>query len=258
MIKKIKNKVPWTYIINGEEIIGTFHENELQKTNQQEFRIEKVIKRKGDKLYVKWKGYVNSYNSWIDKKDLILMSQYFPKPYQAFGGDINFKVDLSNYATKTNLKNISHVGVSSFALKSNLASLMTEVDKLDIDKLVHVPADLSKLSDVVKNDVVKETEYNKLVTKVDNIDTTNFVKKTKYEKDRSDFEDKISKIDKKNPDVGDLVKKTDFNTRVIEIEGKIPNISDLAASSALTAVENKIPHVSGLVKKQILIPKLLK
>ena len=74
VVSKIKNTVPWTYIINdlnGEEIIGTFYEKELQKTNQQEFRIEKVIKRKGDKLYVKWKGYNNSFNSWIDKKDLI-------------------------------------------------------------------------------------------------------------------------------------------------------------------------------------------
>ena len=105
------------------------------------------------------------------------MSQYFPKPYEPFGGDINVKVDLYNYATKTDLKNVSHVDVSSFALKSNLASLKTEVDKLDIDKLVPVPVDLSKLSDVVKNDVGKKTEYNKLVTKVDNIDTTNFVKK---------------------------------------------------------------------------------
>ena len=73
-IKKIKNTVPWTYVINdlnGEEIIGTFYENELQKTNAQEFRIEKVIKKKGDKLYVKWKGYDNSFNSWIDKKDLV-------------------------------------------------------------------------------------------------------------------------------------------------------------------------------------------
>ena len=78
-----------------------------------------------------------------------------------------------------------------------MASLKTEVDKLDIDKLVLVPVDLSKLSNVVKNDVVKKTEYNKLVTKVDNIDTTNFVKKTKYEKDGSDFEDKINKVDKK-------------------------------------------------------------
>ena len=91
--------------------------------------------------------------------------------------DIDVKVDLSNYATKTDLKNVSHVDVRSFALKSNLASLKTEIDKLDIDKLVTIPVDLSKLTDVVKNDVVKKTEYKKLVTKVDNIDTTNFVKK---------------------------------------------------------------------------------
>ena len=74
VISKIKNAVPWTYVINdlnGEEIIGTFYERELQKTNQKEFRIEKVIKRKGDKLYVKLKGYNNSFKSWIDKKDLI-------------------------------------------------------------------------------------------------------------------------------------------------------------------------------------------
>ena len=78
------------------------------------------------------------------------MSQYFPKPYEAFSGDINVKVDLSNYATKANIKNISHVDTSNFALKTNLANLKTEVDKLDIDKLVPVPVDLSKLSDVVK------------------------------------------------------------------------------------------------------------
>ena len=74
VIKKIKNTVPWTYIINdlnGEEIIGTFYEKELQNTNQQKFRIEKVIKKKSDKLYVKWKGYNNSFNSWIDKKDIV-------------------------------------------------------------------------------------------------------------------------------------------------------------------------------------------
>ena len=84
------------------------------------------------------------------------MSQYFPKLYEPFGGDITVKVDLTNYATKADIKKISHVDTSSFALKSNLASLKTEVDKLDIDKLVPVPVDLSKLSDVVKNDVVKK------------------------------------------------------------------------------------------------------
>ena len=84
------------------------------------------------------------------------MSQYFPKPFRSFGGNINVKVDLSNYATKTDLKNVTHVDTSSFALKTNLASLKTEVDKLDIDKLVPVPVDLSKLSNVVKNVVVKK------------------------------------------------------------------------------------------------------
>ena len=78
------------------------------------------------------------------------MSQYFPKPHEPFGGDINVTVDLSNYATKTDIKNISYIGTSSFALKSNLASVKTEVDKLDIDKLVPDPVDLSKLRDVVK------------------------------------------------------------------------------------------------------------
>ena len=78
------------------------------------------------------------------------MSQYFPKPYEPFGGDINVKVDWSYYATKTDLKNVSHVDVSSFALKRNLASLKTEVDKIDADKLKTVPVDLAKLSNAVK------------------------------------------------------------------------------------------------------------
>ena len=102
------------------------------------------------------------------------MSHYFPKPYEPFGGDINVKVNIYNYATKTNLKNISHVDASSFSLKSNFANLKTEVDKLDIDKLKPAPNDLAKLSNVVKNDVIKKTEYDKLVKKVNNIDTTGF------------------------------------------------------------------------------------
>ena len=83
------------------------------------------------------------------------MTQYFPKPYEPFGGDINVKVDLSNYATKADIKNISHVDTSNFALKTNLANLKTEVDKLEIDELVPVPVDLSKLSDVVKMMLLK-------------------------------------------------------------------------------------------------------
>ena len=84
------------------------------------------------------------------------MSQYFPKPFRSFGGNINVKVDLSNYATKTDLENVTHVDTLSFALKTNLASLKTEVNKLGIDKLAPVFADLSKLSNVVKNDIVKK------------------------------------------------------------------------------------------------------
>ena len=85
----------------------------------------------------------------------IKIRQYFPKPYEPFGGDINVKVDMSNYAKKADIKNISHIDTSRFALKSNLGSLKTDVDKLHIDKLVPVPVYLSKLSDVVKKDVVK-------------------------------------------------------------------------------------------------------
>ena len=139
-------------------------------------------------------------------------------------------------------KNISHVRTSSFALKSHLASLKTEVDKLDINKLVPVPVDLSKLSDVVKNDVVKKTVYDKLVAKVNSIDTSGFVLKTKYDTDKSELENKI-------PDTSGLVKKTDYNAKITEIEGKIPSISGLATNAALTAVENQIPNICSLVKK---------
>ena len=117
---------------------------------------------------------------------------------------------MSNYETKTDSKNVTHVDVRSFASKTNLASSKTEVDKIDADKLKTVPVDLAKFSNVVKNDVAKKTEYNSLKTKVDSIDITNFVLKTEYEKDGSDFEDKISKINKKIPDVSGLVKKHRF------------------------------------------------
>ena len=125
------------------------------------------------------------------------MAKYFAKSYRHFRRVISVKVDLSNYATKTDLKNVSHVDVSSFALKSNLASLKTEVDKIDADKSKTVPVDLVKLSSVVKNDVVQKVKYNNLVTKVDSIDSTNLLKKNKYEKDGTDFENIIDKIDKK-------------------------------------------------------------
>ena len=128
------------------------------------------------------------------------MSQYFPKPFRSFGGNINVKVDLSNYATKTDLKNVTHVDTSSFALKTNLAGLKTEVDKLGIDKLAPVPVDLSKLSNVVKNNVVRKAVYDKLAAKVNNIDTSDFVLKTKYDTDKTELEKKI-------PNVTDFVRK---------------------------------------------------
>ena len=84
------------------------------------------------------------------------MRQYFPKPYEPFGGAVNVKVDLSNYATKSDLEEVTGIDTSNFALKSNLAILKTEIDKLYIDKLIHVPVDLSKLSDVVKTMLLKK------------------------------------------------------------------------------------------------------
>ena len=179
------------------------------------------------------------------------MGQYFPKPFRSFGRNINVKVDLSNYAAKTNLKNVTHVDTSNFALKTNLASLKTEVDKLDIDKLAPVPVDLSKLSDVVKNDVVKKTVYNKLVAKVDNIDTSDFMLKNKYNTDKIELEYKI-------PDTSGFVKKTNYNTKITGLENKIPDISNLATKTALIAIEYEIPSVSNLVKKQTVTQKLLK
>ena len=161
------------------------------------------------------------------------MSQYFPKPYQPFGGGINVKVNLSNYATKGDIENISHIDTSSFALKSNLAAgLKNKADQSDIEKLVPVPVDLSKLSDVVKNDAVKKAVYDKLVGKVNNIDTSRFVLKTKYETDKTEFENKIL-------DTTGLVKKTDYNVKITKIEGKIPSISGLATNAALPAVKDK-------------------
>ena len=147
------------------------------------------------------------------------------------------------------LKNVVHVDFSSFALKTNLADLKTEVHKIGIAKLTPVPHDFAKLSNVVKNDVVKKMKYNKLVTKVVNIDTTGFVLKTTYDIDKSDLKKKISVAEKKIPNSSDLAKKTDLNTKITEIENKIPCITGLATNSALTAVENKIPNVSNLVTK---------
>ena len=188
------------------------------------------------------------------------MSQYFPTPLSDCK-NIKVDIDLSNYATKKDINDTTHADTSNFALKTNLSSLKTEVDKLDIDKLATVPVDLSKLSNVVKIDVVKKTLYDKLVAKVNNIDTSDFVLKT-------NFYTKLTGLENKIPNTNGLVKKTYYNTTITEIENKIldirglatktalttvenkiPSITNLATKTALTTVENKIPSISGLVKK---------
>ena len=113
------------------------------------------------------------------------MSQYFPEPYKSFEGNINVKVDLYNFATKTDLINVSLFDTISFALKTNFASLKTEVGKLDINKLFPVPFDFSKVSDVVENDVVKKTVHDKFIEEANNTDTNGFVLKTKENAEKS-------------------------------------------------------------------------
>ena len=171
------------------------------------------------------------------------MSQYFPKPFRSFGRNINVKVDLSNYVTKEDIKNISHVDTSSFALKTILANLKTEVDKLDINKLTPVPTDLSKLSNVVKNDIIKKTDYNAKTTEIENKipDISNLATKTK-----------LDTVENKIPHTSNLAKKTDYIAKIVDIESKTPDVTILATKTALITVENEISNVSGLATKTAL------
>ena len=149
------------------------------------------------------------------------MSTYYP-PYKSSSQNIKIELDLANYATKDDVKNITHVDVSSFASKTNLAALKMEVDKIDADKLKTVPVDLAKLSNVVDNDVVKKTDYNAKVTSIESqiagvtkntvdditklkaIDTRSFVLKTKLTADVTTLENKIDTVDRKIPDISGL------------------------------------------------------
>ena len=183
------------------------------------------------------------------------MSQYFP-PYNNSDENIKVELDLGNYATKKDIKDIIHVDISSYALKTNLAALKTEVDKIDTDKLKTVPDDLAKLSNVVKNDFVKKTEYNRLKNKVDAINTSGFVTRTKFTTDTNALDDKTDKVENKIPDIASLATKssvtyliTEAENKIDKIDKKIPDISRLATKTALTAVENKIPDVTGFVKQ---------
>ena len=181
------------------------------------------------------------------------MSQYYP-PYKSSSSNVKVEFDLTNYATKTDLKNITHVDVSSFTIKTNLAALKTEVDKIDVDKLKTAPFDLAKLTNAVENDLVKKTGYNTKVTTietqiadlskntVDNladitklkaIDTNSFVLKTKLASDVTTLENKIDTVVKKIPDISGLATKTSltpylqtatFNSKVTEVENKIKKL----------------------------------
>ena len=146
------------------------------------------------------------------------MSQYYP-PYRSSRNNIKVELDLANYGTKDDVKNITHVDISSFASKTNLAALKTKVDKIDVDKLKTAPTDLAKLTNAIENDVVKKTDYNAKVTSieaqiagltkntVDNladitklkaIDTNSFVNKTKFSADINTLDEKIDGVEKKN------------------------------------------------------------
>ena len=180
------------------------------------------------------------------------MSQHFP-PYNNSSENIKVELALSNYVTKKDIKDITHVDTSSYALKTNLANLKTEVDKIDTDKLKTVPDDLAKLSNVVINDVVKKTDYNTLKNKVDAINTSKFVSRTKFTTDNNALDDKIDKVEKKIPDISGSATKSSVTRLITEpedytdkVKKKIPDISSLASKIELTAVENKIPDVSGL------------
>ena len=202
------------------------------------------------------------------------MSQYYP-PYKSSSNNIKVELDLANYATKTDLKNIAHVDVSSFASKTNLAALKTEVDKIDADKLKTTRTDLGKLANAVEHDVVKKTDYNTKVTSieaqiagltkntVDNldditklkaIDTNSFVNKTKFSADNNTLDDKINGV-KKNPDISGLATKSSlndylqtstFNSKVTEVENKIKDANIIAKN-----VENKIKDANIIAKNAV-------
>ena len=143
----------------------------MQKTNQEEFRIEKVINRKGNNLYVESEGYDNLFNSWNDKKDIAYI-----KSVNTFQSHITILEEtlMSKriYATQTDLKNATGVDTSKLAAKSNLASLKAKIDKIDVDKFKTISVDLSKLNNAVNNDLAKKTLHDKLVSKVNDNDTS--------------------------------------------------------------------------------------
>ena len=142
------------------------------------------------------------------------MSTYYP-PYKSSSNNIKVELDLSNYATKDDVKNITHVDVSSYATKTNLAALKTEVAKIDTDKLKTVPDDLAKSNNVVKNEVVKKTDFS--------ADT--YVTRTKFSTGTNALDDKIDKVEKKIPDKSSLETKRNVTTLVNNLNNRIDNLN---------------------------------
>ena len=205
------------------------------------------------------------------------MSTYYPS-YKSSGQNVKAGLDLTNYTTKTDLKNITHVDVSSYASKTNLAALKSQLDKIGVDKLKTTPTDLAKLSNLVKNDVVKKTDYNTKVTSieaqkagltkntVDNladitklkaIDTNSFVTRTKFSANTNALDDKIDGVEKKIPDISGLATKTclnsylqtsTFNSKVTEVENKI-KAADIIAKSANTKANTIRSNLTDYAKK---------
>ena len=153
------------------------------------------------------------------------MSKYFP-PYNNSSENIKVELDLSNYATKKDIKDITHIDASGFASKTNLAALKTEVDKIDTDKLKTVPDDLAKLSNVVKNDVVKKTDFSADV----------YVTKTKFSADTNALDDKIDPLEKKIPNVSDYATKNSLTVLIRDLDDRIDKlkIKDYAEKTSLS------------------------
>ena len=158
-------------------------------------------------------------------KILYYKMSYYP-PYKSSSNNIKVELDLSNYATKDDVKNITHVDVSSYATKSNLAALKTEVDKIDIDKSKTVPDDFAKLSKIVKNEVVKKTDFN----------ADNYAMRTKFSTDTNSLDDKINKVDKKIPYVSGLRTKSSVTILIKNLDDRIDKlkINDYARKTSLT------------------------
>ena len=194
---------------------------------------------------------------------------YYP-PYKSSSNNVKVELDLTNYATKLDLKNITHVDVSSFASETNLAALKTEVDKIDTDKLKTAPNDLAKLTNAIENDVVKKTDYNTKVTSieaqiagltkntVDNladitklkgIDTNSFVTRTQFSADTNALDDKIDGVEKASKtSLNDYLKTSTFNSKVTEVENKIKD-ADIIAKIAVTRANTIRSNLTSYARK---------